>query len=400
MPDFGSPFGIGYGLGAAGAGAAQGLVQGQIMAPRLAYERLQSQALQNQIQSTQATKQALSAEAPTPSGQQDLTPYDKPVRDMEAQMHALRAAGQGDEVAKLMPDYIKFSQAQHMAQLGKGAQMLLGPNPKAALPLIKAAGMGDVTDVNVDPQTGQYVFTNADGSTSQMTKQDIANVAADPSHLAQYLAMQNLYGARVQNYQSLAQTREAETQRKAQHDIFTHEDTLKKMTQSEVNARIAAGGRIGAAQVSQQGANYRFDKNPANVAFSYFTSPADDPSAPGLGMDPSEALAALKQAQSVAKSKSPEQAAHEVTLKMAGQHPEWTPDQIINFQSGILRGATSGATAPAPTPASRKPLGTPAPVEPGVPKALKGAPQNVIDAYNSGKKVTAPDGTVYQKPPR
>lgn len=350
MPQFGSPISLGYGLGAIGAGIGQGLVRGAQEAPQLGYERLRNQALQTQLTNQQAQQQALSTEAPTPEGQQDLTPYDKPLRDMEAQMQALRASGQGQKIAEMTPQYVDLSQKQHVAQLGRGAQMLLGPNPKAALPFIKGAGLGDVQDVNVDPQTGNFTFVAPDGSQTQLSRQDVANIAADPQHLAQYMAMQNLYGARIQNYQNLGQSRQAETQRKTQADIWRHMDTTQRIAQSGTNAEIAAGGRTGAAQITANAAMQRFKNAPQQQAFEYFTDAQN-----GLGLSPDQAYAALSQAKAMTKTVSPEQAAGEITKKMVAAAPNSfkdasgnpDPEKIANFQSGVAHSLAEKATKPA-----------------------------------------------------
>lgn len=367
MPQFGSPITAGYGLGQVGQGITQGMLQGQIQAPQLGYEKLRNQALQTQLANEKAQQEALSQEAPaTEEGQQDLTPLDKPVRDMEVQIKALRQAGQGQAVQRMMPEYINIRSQQHLAQIGGAARALLGTNPKAALPYLPAAGFGEVSDITVapgpvNPASGQptriYTFTMPDGSSTQMGEQQIAMVAAKPEMMAQLQAQEALYGSRMQDVASKVQHRSAMEENKKQQTIWQHQDKLKQIEQSGENTQAYAGAKLGAAKITANAATDRFNSTPQQQAFRYYTDREN-----GLGLDPDAAITALTQAKEMTKTVSPAQAAGEVTKKMVAAAPnkfqndngDPDPEKIANFQSALAHSLTEKAAKPAaPTGAGK-----------------------------------------------
>lgn len=374
---FTSPYGIGYGLGATGAGAAQGLLQGRVLAPQLQYENLRNQMLQTQIGNQQAEQQALSQMNPNQiqPGQQN-TPLDQPVSDAQFYIQQLRQRGQGIAANQFEQNLVQLQQKQRGLAVGKAAQEILYGDPQNAKSILNGLGF-NIQDIQ--PQQDGSFNISAGGQSHNLSPDEIAMIAADPSQLPNVFYRKQLLGLRGQAIQQRQEANWNNYQARLQQ-IQAQRDIAEKRGQYQLeSAQTQAGGRIGAARASAAGALERMKLRPDVAAAQFMTDQ--------LGMTPDEANASLQQAKQTPRG------IDQVVETAAKQHPEWSANDVVQFRKSISD-AMGGQPAAPPVP--RRP-----PVKPraagGLPPELNGAPPQVIQAYNAGKEITLPSGKKLKK---
>jgi len=371
MPSFGSPFGMGYGLTQIGAGLAQGLRQGQIEAPVLQRERLQNQELQTQVQGQQAANQALSQASPDEVPQdQQLTPYDNQITRLNAAATSLEKSGQGLQANQIRAQALQLAQQQHAFTVGRAAQLALGPDPNKAIPYLKAAGFGEPTKIEVDPKTGERVFVDPEhpDASIRMSPQDLANIAADPSHLAQSLALQSWYHGRL----TQGQERVEQNQQKIEEQAKMNKEKIKNMGDTLLNrlqvAQTNAGGRTGAASIMQAGAMARLQAKPEQALFQALTD---------QGIPVADANSILERTK---HPYDPQHLADSAVVAYMKIHPDAKADELQAFRSAMAGGFAQAQPLLAPAaPAPKK-------INPGGPDPL--------DKYRAliGQKTNKPNG--------
>lgn len=368
---FTSPISVGYGIGQIGAGIGQGLVRGMQEAPVLQRENLQNQQLGMEVQGQQAANSALSQAAPGEVAQeQQLTPYDNQLQRMNAAATQLEQQGQGLQAQHLRQQAVGLAQQQHSFSVGRAAQALLGPDPNSAIPYIKAAGFGSPQKIDVDAN-GNFEITGADGHVNQLSRFQVAQMAADPDKVAQTMMMSAYYTGRLGNQSRGLDIKENQNQ---------VGNLLRQLSinQRDQASQRALQARLGAANISANTRKFIFNNAPAQQAFLHMTTP---PEQGGLGLSEDQALGAIDQAHMAGANASVQQ--QQILRDYLKQNPGATLQQGLDYIG-------NQNAAPAPTPKGRiARKTTPAVKQIGPPKV---ATQADYDALQPGTVYIDPNG--------
>lgn len=418
-----APFGLAYGLGAGMAIAPQQMFNRQQQANQLAMQGLQQQLLQHQVAQQQAEERAFSQPvapqtetvptygteteqmpaAMTPEGKpfeaagtipiqrqvqtgtetrpvQHVTPYQKMAYELGQRADKLASMGFGRSAMALQQQAADAAMKHQSVALQQAGRAVMSGNYDSAIPYLNSVGF-NVSDIREDPDNpGNLIMSHPDGNESVVPRQAAQMIAADPSQAASAMAMIEYRKAMA----GAAGTRAGAYGENVQSQIQHRKDLKEHYERMDARAQKAFGAGYNTLPAAQKNAIWyaRLHNISEKEASDLFV-----PGASRNMVTSSKALSALTQVNK------------QISQKYSGMVPDINSNDPVEKQDAALYADNlqqiTQIGQEIATSRGKREVGKGG--GGGLPSELSGAPQNVIDAYNAGKEVTAPDGKKFKK---